>query len=237
MGKQTILIIEDDKKIVELIKAAIKKINTAYDVEVAYNGQEALKIISQKNIDIALLDILMPVMSGAQLLVELRKQKIWFPILIITGYSVADIHHRLQEFGIIDIMAKPLDILVLKQKIEEILKKRKQKDSIFGMSLSTIMQVLEIEKRTGIMTIKLGEKTCRIFFRKGKVIDIEADGGTGEKALIQYLDDTVENKEINIEYLPHKRKENIFQTFTELILNISKIKDEERKKKNKNMGI
>ena len=226
MAKQTILIVEDDRKVIELIAVAIEKIGPGYNIEVAYNGAEALEIITRNNIDMVLLDIHMPVMSGAQLLVELCRRKIWFPILIMTAYNVDDIQGNLFEYGIIDLLVKPLDIRVLQTKIQDILKKREQKDSIFGMSLATIMQVLEIEKRTGIMTIKIGERICRLFFKTGKVMDIEAEGVSGEEALVNFLDDSIENKEVNIEYLTHQRRERISQSFTQLILNVSRLKDE-----------
>jgi DNA-binding response OmpR family regulator len=45
-------------------------------------------------------------------------QKIWFPIIILTAYSVEEIRNNLLEYGIIDLLVKPLDIVVLKEKIK-----------------------------------------------------------------------------------------------------------------------
>jgi DNA-binding response OmpR family regulator len=231
MTKQTILIVEDDQKVIELIKAAIEKIGIEYIIKIAYNGEEALNIIEKDKIDLALLDIHMPVMSGAQLLTELCNRKIWFPIIIMTAYSVKDIHHKLLEYGIIDILGKPLNIINLKEKIEEVLKKRGQKDSISGLSLEAIMQVLEMERRTGVMTIKIENKNVRIFFNNGKVVDIEAVEVSREEALVDFLDQSIENKEISIEYLDHRRKEKIYKSFTQVLLETSKLFDEKKKKK------
>ncbi|UCH95074.1 MAG: response regulator [Candidatus Aminicenantes bacterium] len=231
MAKQKILIVEDDNKVVELIKEAIKKIRGEYFVKIAENGAEALDIIEKNKIDLAMLDIQMPVMSGAQLLTELCNRKIWFPIIIMTAYSVKDIQDNLLDYGIIDLLVKPLDIAILKKKIEEVLKKREHKDSIFGMSLATIMQVLEMEKRTGIMTIKIGNRNARIFFKTGKVVDIEADGVSGEQALVDFMDESIENKEFSIEYLPHHRKAKISKSFTQIMLNASRQLDEKKREK------
>jgi len=226
MAKQTILIVEDDLKVVELVKAAVEKIGIEYIIKTANNGKEALAIIEKEKIDLALLDIHMPVMSGAQLLTELCNQRIWFPIIILTAYSVQEIRNKLLEYGIIDLLAKPLDIVVLKEKIREVLQKRKHKDSISGLSTPAIMQILEMEKRTGIMNIKIKNKNGRIFFREGKVVDIEADGVCGEEALVDFLDPTFENTKISIEYLDHHRKEKMNQSFTQVILNTSRLTDE-----------
>lgn len=229
MVKQTILIVEDDLKVVELVKAAVEKIGMEYLIKIAYNGKEALHIIEKEKIDLALVDIHMPVMSGAQLLTELCNQKIWFPIIILTAYSVEEIRNKLQEYGIIDLLVKPLDIVVLKEKIKEVLQKSGHKDSISGLSTAAIMQVLEMEKRTGIMNIKMQDRNGRIFFQEGKVIDMEADGICGEEALTDFLDPTVENTQISIEYLDHHRKKKMNESFTQVILNTSKLNDEKKK--------
>jgi DNA-binding response OmpR family regulator len=229
MENQTILIVEDDKKYVELIKAAVKKIGNEFTIKVAYNGREALDIIENNEIDLAVLDIHMPVMTGAQLLIELCNRKIWFPIIILTAYSVEDIHQELLEFGIIDLLGKPPDIVILKEKIEDVLKKSKHKDSISGLSLAAIMQVLEMEKPTGVMIIKTREKEGKVFFKDGRVVDIEAGGVSGEEALVDFLDPSLEDKEINIEYLAHRRKERINKPFTRVLLNATRLMDEKKK--------
>ncbi len=226
MAKQTILIVEDDLKVVELAKAAVEKIGLGCDIKIAYNGKEALDIIEKEKIDLALLDIHMPVMSGAQLLTELCNRRIWFPIIILTAYSVEEIRNKLLEYGIIDLLVKPLDIVVLKEKIIDVLQKSEHKDSISGLSVPAIMQILEMEKRTGIMNIKIKNRNGRIFFQQGKVVDIEANGISGEEALAGFLDPTFENTQISIEYLDHNRKKKMSKSFTQVILNTSRLADE-----------
>jgi DNA-binding response OmpR family regulator len=229
MAKQTILIVEDDLKVVELVKAAVEKIGVDYIIKTAYNGLGALQIIEKEKIDLALVDIHMPIMSGAQLLTELCNQRIWFPIIILTAYSVEEIRSKLLEYGIIDLLVKPLDIVLLKEKILEVLQKSEHKDSISGLSTAAIMQVLEMENRTGIMNIKTKNRHGRIFFQEGKVIDMEADGISGVEALTGFLDPTVENTQISIEYLDHHRKKKMNESFTQVILNTSRLNDEKMK--------
>jgi DNA-binding response OmpR family regulator len=231
MVKQAILIVEDDKKVVELIKATLGKIGIDSIIKIAYNGEEALGIIENHKIDLALLDIHMPVMSGAQLLTELCNRNIWFPIIILTAYNVKDIHQKLWEYGIIDLLVKPLDIRVLKEKIEDVLKKRKYKDSISGLSLGAIMQILELEQRTGVMTINKRNSCARIFFKKGRVVDIEAGRASGVEALVGFMDPSLENKQIGIEYLAHRRKEKFSKPFTQILIDASRLFDEKEQNK------
>jgi DNA-binding response OmpR family regulator len=229
MTKQTILIVEDDLKVVELVKKAVEKTGMEHIIKIAYNGKEALQIIEKEKIDLALLDIHMPVMSGAQLLTELCNQRIWFPIIILTAYSFQEIRNNLLEYGIIDLLVKPVDIAVLREKIKDVLQKMEHKDSISGLSAAAIMQVLEMEKRTGIMTINIKNRNGRIFFQEGKVVDMEAEGVSGEEALAGFLDPTFENPQISIEYLDHHRKKKMNKSFTQVILNASRLNDEKKK--------
>jgi len=233
MDKQKILVVDDEKKVVELLQETIKKIGDGYAVKTAYNGKEAMDILEKEKFDLVLLDIKMPVMSGVQVLTELHNRKIWLPVIILTAYTVKDIEDKFREFGIIDYLSKPLDLIQLKKKIEEVMRNREQKDSISGMSLAAILQVLEMEQRTGIISIKTDDRTGRIFFKEGRVVDIEAEGLSVEEALGYLLDYTNKSKEISIEYLNHKRTERINKSLTEILLEASRLLDEDKNKKSK----
>ncbi|MDQ1349836.1 MAG: Response regulator [Acidobacteriota bacterium] len=233
MNKQTILIVEDDKKVVELLKETIEEIGSGCNIKIAYNGKEAVEIFEKEKIELALLDIKMPVMDGVQVLTELHNRKIWLPIIILTAYSVKDIEHKLLEFGIVDYLSKPLDIPKLKKRIKEVLKNREQKDSISGMSLAAILQVLEMEQRTGVISIKTDKNSGRIFFKKGMVVDIDAEGLSPEEALGVLLDQASKDQAISIEYLEHRRKERINKSLTEILLEASRLLDEDKKEGDK----
>jgi CheY-like chemotaxis protein len=225
--KQTILIVDDDKKVVQLLKESILKVGNGYQVETAYDGKEALDIIEKNQVDLVLLDINMPVLSGVEVLTELHNKKMWLPIIILTAYGEKEVEEKFQEFGIVDFQNKPLDLKKLVGRIEEILKNREHKDSISGMSLTTILQVLEMEKRTGVLTIIMDNQDGRIFFKEGRVVDIEAGILSVEEALGKFIGDTSRDKEINIEYLNHRRSEKINKSLTEILLEASRLHDED----------
>jgi CheY-like chemotaxis protein len=227
MAKQTILIVDDEKKVLELLKETIEELGSEYNVLTARNGKEALKTLEKQKLDLVLLDINMPVMSGVQVLSELHNKKIWLPIIILTAYNVKGMEQKFLEFGIVDYLRKPLDLKQLKNRVKEILKNRIQKDSISGMSLAAILQVLEMEQRTGVLTIKTDKTNGRIFFKEGRVVDIEAEGLTAEEALGDLLDQSNENKEVSIEYINHRRTEKINKSLTEILLDASKMLDED----------
>jgi YesN/AraC family two-component response regulator len=231
MDKQTVLIVDDEKKVLELLKETIGELGNEYNVLTARNGKEALATFEKEKIDLVLLDINMPVMSGVQVLSELHNRKIWLPIIILTAYNVKGMEQKFLEFGIVDYLRKPLDLKKLKKRVEEILRNRTKKDSISGMSLAAILQVLEMEQRTGVLTIKTDKTNGRIFFKEGRVVDVEAEGLSAEEALGDLLDESTKHKEISIEYLNHRRTEKINKSLTEILLEASKLIDEDKTKK------
>jgi two-component system OmpR family response regulator len=231
VDKQTILIVDDDKKLVQLLKETILNEENGYEVRTAYNGKEALDVIKKEKVDLVLLDISMPVMSGIQVLTELHNKKTWLPTIILTAYGEKEVDKKFQEFGIVDFINKPLDLKKLVKRIGEVLKNREHKDSISGMSLSAILQVLEMEQRTGVLTIKTKDSEGRIFFKDGRFVDIEAGDLSMEEALGEFIGNSSMNKEISIEYLNHRRSERINKSLTEILLEASRIHDEDENHK------
>ena len=78
----------------------------------ALNGKEALEILNQRNVDIILLDMIMPVMDGYKFLEEFSKTKHYgkIPIIVSTSLDKTDhIKDILENYEIFDYVIKPLD--------------------------------------------------------------------------------------------------------------------------------
>lgn len=83
--KKKILVVDDEADILELFKSRIKA--SGYDVATASNGKEALeKLISEKP-DAVLLDVMMPGISGLDVLKKIREYDQNLPVFIITAFS------------------------------------------------------------------------------------------------------------------------------------------------------
>lgn len=84
MENQKILVCEDDIEIGNAIEIYLK--NQNYEVIRAYNGEEGLQAISENNIHLVIVDMMMPVMDGLSMIVHLR-EKYDFPVLILSAKS------------------------------------------------------------------------------------------------------------------------------------------------------
>lgn len=80
----TVLVVDDDREIVESTSIFLKA--EGYDVKKAYNGLEAIDIVMSEDIQLILLDIMMPELDGIQTLMKIRERKN-IPIILISAKS------------------------------------------------------------------------------------------------------------------------------------------------------
>ena len=102
--KYNILITEDEREIAELIKLYLE--NESYRVFCAEDGKEALELLEQESIDMAILDIMMPGMDGYELTKRIRKRSN-MPILILSAKTQSCDKIRGLNLGADDYMTKP----------------------------------------------------------------------------------------------------------------------------------
>ncbi len=125
--KGTILIIEDDEYISELIEFNLTK--EGYEVITAKDANEGLMFLKNNDIDLILLDLMLPGLQGEEFLELIKnKEKRDFPILIITAKTNEELFVKLLKNGADDFLIKPFSIKVLLAKIEAILR-RTRRDS------------------------------------------------------------------------------------------------------------
>lgn len=116
-----ILVVDDDKEIVELLSIYIK--NEGYDVVKAYDGKEAMtKVITNPDIDLMILDIMMPKMDGMAVVKELRKES-QIPIIMLTA-KITDMD-KIQGLvaGADDYVTKPFNPLEVMARIKSLLRR------------------------------------------------------------------------------------------------------------------
>ena len=109
-GRRILLVDDDVRNIFALTSALEQK---GADVEVARNGLEALdKLNEVDDIDLVLMDVMMPEMDGYQATMEIRKDPRWrkLPIIAVTAKAMKDDQERCLQAGANDYLAKPIDL-------------------------------------------------------------------------------------------------------------------------------
>ena len=121
------ILVADDEK--DLARATRMILNySGYDVDVAYNGKEALEKVKNDNYDIIILDIMMPIMDGIEALKEMRKAGINTPIILLTAKAGIDDKVEGLDAGANDYLTKPFNKKELLARIRALTRTNEEKE-------------------------------------------------------------------------------------------------------------
>jgi DNA-binding response OmpR family regulator len=124
MGKK-VLVVDDEKLIVKGIKFSLEQ--DGYEVDCAYDGEEALELVKKNEYDVMLLDVMLPKLTGFEVLQMIREFSM-LPVIMLTAKG-DDMDKILGlEYGADDYITKPFNILEVKARIKAIFRRSKVKD-------------------------------------------------------------------------------------------------------------
>lgn len=107
MGGETILVVDDDPDILEVLKDRLEFLN--YRVLVAPGGKEGLTILAEQSPQLVLLDIEMPKMNGLEILKEIRKREFNVAVIMITAHGTIERAVQAMKEGAYDFVLKPFE--------------------------------------------------------------------------------------------------------------------------------
>ncbi len=117
---KNVLIVEDEAEFVEIVTLQLEA--AGLEVSSAASGKEALEALENREFDLVLTDILMPKMSGLDLLDELDARGIHCPVVVMSAYGSMDTAVQAMKKGAYDYVSKPFksdEILLTIRKLEE----------------------------------------------------------------------------------------------------------------------
>lgn len=115
-----ILVCDDDREIVEAIDIYLQQ--EGYEVEKAYDGQEALDILKQQNIDLLIIDVMMPRLDGIRATLKIREESS-IPIIILSAKSEDSDKILGLNVGADDYLTKPFNPLELVARVKSQLRR------------------------------------------------------------------------------------------------------------------
>jgi serine phosphatase RsbU (regulator of sigma subunit) len=143
--RSTILIVDDEPFNIDYLEQELE--DMGYHTVSAANGQEAMRSIAAQEPDMVLLDIMMPVMDGFQVLAELKGADGWrdIPVVVISATSDLESVAKGIQMGAEDYLPKPFDPVILKARIHAGLEKKRLRD-VEKAYLKTLERELEIAR-------------------------------------------------------------------------------------------
>ena len=116
-----ILIVDDEPRLLRVLRLGLPE--HGFNVLTASNGQEALKILFDKHVDVVVTDIRMPVMDGVELIYEMERMAIKIPILVTTAYADVDTAVKTFKHGACDYIRKPFSVEELAASVKKAVEK------------------------------------------------------------------------------------------------------------------
>jgi len=159
-----ILVIEDEKRLAEILKKGLEE--SGFVVDVAFDGEDGLFMAGTYPYDALLLDILLPKVDGLTVLKKLREEKIGVPVLMLTAKGELEDRVRGLNLGADDYLVKPFDFSELLARLNTVIRR----------SMGKASPVLVIDD----LSLDMSAKTVT---RSGREINLSAK----EYNLLEYL--------------------------------------------------
>ena len=139
---QKVLVVEDDINIAELLRLYLEK--DGFEVKIAHDGGEGLKLAESEQPDLVLLDIMLPVLDGWQVCRRLRKTT-KTPIIILTAKGETEDKVSGLEMGADDYIVKPFEVKELLARVHAVLRRIGEEAPAQGKKLTFDKLVINLD--------------------------------------------------------------------------------------------
>jgi DNA-binding response OmpR family regulator len=148
-----LLIVDDDPHIRELVGLFLTR--EGFEVVEASDGVEALAVIEAEQINLAVIDVMMPNMDGWQLCRQLREHNSEMPVLMLTAKGETSQKVKGFELGVDDYLVKPFEPLELIARIKALLKR-------YRIATSQMIQVGDVQLNRNTYEVSAGGRAMTL---------------------------------------------------------------------------
>lgn len=218
-----VLIADDEKSFLLSLQDGFKIHENDFTIFTAGDGQEAVEILKNNQVDLLVTDLEMPHMNGFELLAWASGKLPQLPVIVMTAFGTPEIESRLAQYETIQYLEKPLDLDTLEKAIFEGLGKD-SKSYIQGITPASFLQLLQIEKKSCTLKVTSANKVGYLYMLEGNLIDAEYDKLCGESAAHDII--CWEKPKIELDNICRRQEVIINATIESILLNAHCIKDE-----------
>jgi len=120
--RTVVMLVDDEVPFVDTMTKRLGKRDL--EIVTAYSGQEALKKLKDRKVDVIILDVKMPGMDGIETLREIKKSHPLVEVIMLTGHATVETGIEGMKLGAFDYLMKPCDIEQLMTKVREAKEKK-----------------------------------------------------------------------------------------------------------------
>ncbi|MCX5864346.1 MAG: response regulator [Deltaproteobacteria bacterium] len=218
-----VLVVDDDHGFLLSLQAMCRERVDIFEVVTAGNGKEALAVLAGQPIDLVVTDLKMPEMDGFELVSRMSRLRNSVPVIVMTAFGTPEMEDRLMDLGAFQYIEKPVDFELLLQKIKDGLAAG-AKGHVSGVSLSSFLQLLELDRKTCTIMARAGARTGLLFFKNGSLINAYADPLSGLDAAFEII--SWDQAEIEIHNFCRNRKRTIEAPLGFILIEGARLSDE-----------
>lgn len=226
-----VLIVDDEPAVLFALSEALADRRRGVKVATAANGHEAVAILEAEKVDLVVTDLRMPEMDGFELIAWLRRGFPHLPVIVMTAFR-AETAGRLDRG--LEVLEKPFDVGDLKRKVSDLLR-QSVKGRVENISLSSFLQLLELERKTCTLAVTSGDHGGRLLFRGGKLVGAETEGREGAEAALEIV--TWEHADVEISDVGPVDGHEVEGGLRYLLLEGMRLKDERERHATHPLGI
>jgi len=180
MPKASVLIVEDNIDLCQTLSDVLER--EGYSVRTAFSGEAAMITLSEELIDLALLDIKLPKMSGLELLAKIRDRDPEIQVIIITALTDAQPAVEAMKAGAYDYLLKPFELEELRLVIQKALETHQLKREVAQLKKRQKSQFPDSELFGNSPQIQEVQKLIQIVAQTPKTsVLIQGESGTGKE--------------------------------------------------------
>ena len=199
-----VLYAEDEKELSAAVTTILKL--EGFEVDNAYNGQEALELLDSNFYDVCVFDIMMPIVDGVEVLRKMRSQENFTPVLMLTAKTTTDDKILGLDSGADDYLGKPFETKELIARIKSLVRRSSASYQPVVLTVGNMQLNCENNNLTGangsVVLSAKESKLLSLFMKNPNIcftIDMILDKIMGEdfdkvavKLYVSYLQDKME---------------------------------------------
>ena len=129
----TLLVVDDDTLSARFLKAHLERPGRVV-VQLATDGEEALRMLARGGVDAVLSDLVMPGMDGIELVERVRRMDATLPVIVLSGQATLERAVQAMRAGATDFLQKPVNVTVLSALLQRALAERPLREEILTLS-------------------------------------------------------------------------------------------------------
>jgi len=185
-----VLVVDDAPQILTSLRIYLEK-NGPYDVLLADSGEKALEILANEKVPMVISDIMMPGMTGLELLSKIRKHYPETKVILMTGHSSDKIRQDVRDSGCLHFLQKPFKLKDLRELVSQEVSEKEKDEGFFGtlknIQLTDLIQMCCMAGVNTAIGVRQGRQNGTIFIKDNAIPHAVCGEKQGEAAFYEII--------------------------------------------------